>query len=264
MRQANRVANHGKNVAAEKLYREAVEEFPNLTPAWLGLARVVGSDEERQQLISHVLTLEPKNEIAQAAFEGGDLNALLNPPEPKAEVASEAATDIVQVDADNHTHSFEEEDEVVGLRCNKCGKPIDIKTAQHTAVGYRCADCLREIESTYFTATTANVAAGLGVAVPLAIIAAVLISVILGGIGFFSWMITIFISPAVGTFIGSLAFRAAGRNRSRRMPMLMSVVMWGAAILAIPLLWTLGYAPNFIVLAIFAFSASGAAYFRVK
>ena len=260
IRQANRVANQGKLMAAEQLYREAIEEFPDLPEGWLGLARVVSNKEEKTELLNHALTLDPENEIAIAALNGASLDDLLNPPEPEPEPEPEEVDpeeDIEAVISTAEGHVFEG-DEAVGLRCNRCGKPIDLHNSVRTDVGYRCKECIREIEASYYTASTANQIVALLVATPLALIAAYLMGSLIGGIGFISWMIALFVSPAIGTFIGSIALRAASNKRGRYLPVGMSVLIWVSAVVALLL------TGNIIVMAIFAFSASGAAYYRVR
>ncbi len=259
LRQANRVAGQGKRMAAEQLYRNSVVEFPELPEAWLGLASVVTNKEEKVEILNRVLTLDPDNATATAALNGESLTELLKEPEPQEEPEPEPAEPEDEV-AVIHTAEGQvfEGDDAVGLRCNRCGKPIDLTNSVRTDVGYRCKDCIREIESSYYTASTANQLAGILVAVPIALIAAFFIGTFIGSIGFFSWIIALVISPAVGTFIGRIAFRAAGNKRGRLLPTGLSVIIWLSAIAMVFL------TGSWIVLAIFAFTASSAAYYRVR
>ena len=42
------------------------------------------------------------------------------------------------------------------LRCNKCGKPICLKCAVLTEVGYRCKECIREQQNVFYNAMTGD------------------------------------------------------------------------------------------------------------
>lgn len=261
LRQAKRVADNGKMTAASQLYQEFLAEFPDSTDGLLGYARVVKDAAAQEQLLNAVFDLDPDNAIAKAALRGESLEQLLNPPVIQAESAEEpTTTDTKHVASTSQADNTDEAESepVGGLRCNRCGKPIDMKNSIHTAVGYRCKECVREIESSYFTATNTQQAIAFLVALPLATIAAFVFGRFIGGIGFFSLMITFFAAPAVGGTIGSIAYRAAGKNRGRHMPRLLSIAIWAGASIALLLTGSL------ITLAIFAFTASGAAYFRVK
>ncbi len=261
LRQAKRAADNGKLTAALELYQELLSEFPASVGGTLGYARVVRDEDERIALLNKALELDPENEIAKAGLRGESLETLLNPPAPEPEPVTFPAAK--EPEAEAHTHQVEE-DEVGGLRCNRCGKPIEATNAIHTSVGYRCKECVREIESSYFTATTLNQAIAFMVALPLATIAAYLIGRFIGNIGFFSLMITFFLSPAVGGAIGSVAFQAAGKNRGRMMPSLMSAAIWIGSLIALGILFLFFGRFAFLTLGIFAFTASGAAYFRVR
>ena len=254
LRQAKRVADDGKRTAAGQLYKEFLAEFPDSVAGLLGYARVIRDEDARDQLLNAVLELEPDNPIAKAALRGESLDQLLNPPEIISEPVKET-THLAEV-APEHTPASTEE--VGGLRCNRCGKPIDAHSSIHTAVGYRCKECVREIESSYYTATTAQQLVAFLVALPLAAVAAYVFGRFIGRIGFFSIMIAIFAGPAVGSTIASIAYRAAGKNRGRYMPRMLSIAIWIGAAIALFLTGSL------LTLAIFAFTAAGSAYFRVK
>ena len=259
LRQANRVTDQGKLAAAKTLYDELLAEFPNSVGGYLGLARLADDDAQRDEYLQHALTIDPKNSIVQAALEGESIAELLNPPEePEPEPEPDPEEDIVPVvkTADGHVFEGEEVAEV-GLRCNRCGKPIEAHNAIRTPVGYRCRECVREVEEKYFTASSLNYITAIAVALPLASIAAFLVATLLGG-GLFSFLIALFVSPTLGTFVGTMAFRAAGKNRGRYLPHAMAACIGLGAIPA--LLFTF----NLIVLAIYVVSASGAAFFRVR
>lgn len=65
LRQADKVAESGKRSAAEKLYRQIIDEAPDTAEAWLGLADVLRDESETEEALERTLTLEPENEKAQ-------------------------------------------------------------------------------------------------------------------------------------------------------------------------------------------------------
>jgi hypothetical protein len=96
-----------------------------------------------------------------------------------------------------------------GLRCNRCGDPICARCAVHTPVGYRCQNCIREQQSTFYTGLPVDYIIAAVVSFPLAVAGAFITSLI----GFF--FLAIFIGPAAGALIGDITWRAVGRRRSR-------------------------------------------------
>ena len=280
LRSAQNTADQGKYSAAEMLYRSFVAEFPDSIPGLIGLARVVRSAEERDQHLHRVLELAPENEIAQAALDGASLETLLAPkkpqpepepepiakPEPIQEKAPPAVPQAAAVPTPIAVEDMHEPelDAAGGLRCNRCGKPIDQHNSKYTAVGYRCNDCIREIEDGMYSAGISTYIIAFLIGLTLSTIVAFLIGRFLGYSGFFGYIITFFISSALGTTIGSLAFRAGGRNRGRYLSVVMSASVWLGALLALGILFIIGFPPPVLVLGIFGFGASSTAYFRVR
>ena len=143
------------------------------------------------------------------------------------------------------------------LKCNRCGKPICSSCARSTPVGYRCPECIREHEDIFFTATAADYIIVAIIAFPLSLIAGRLASLI----GFFA----IFLAAVVGSFLGRIVFRAAGRRRGRWLPHLVaSAIIIGGLI---PLLANLISRFNLIgalFMGIYIVLASGAAYYQMR
>jgi hypothetical protein len=113
------------------------------------------------------------------------------------------------------------------LRCNRCGKPICMKCAQRTPVGYRCKECIRGQQDVFYTASRTHQAVGSAVALVLGLL--------LGGLAYFvgqlSWL-ALFIAPVVGGIAGEAIFRASGRKRARRFDWIGSALVAVAALLA--------------------------------
>ncbi len=68
LRQAARNVESGKLVAAEQLYRQIIEENPDSTAAWLGLAEVIKDPAQKAAAYQRVLALDADNETAQEAL----------------------------------------------------------------------------------------------------------------------------------------------------------------------------------------------------
>lgn len=110
-------------------------------------------------------------------------------------------------------------DEEIILRCNRCNKPITPETAVATPTGYRCKECVRELQKKFDTAKSADI--------PLAVIASAILA-FLGSwltsiIGFF----TILLAPAVGMLIAEAVRRLVKKRRSKA---LSRSVLWGTII----------------------------------
>jgi hypothetical protein len=148
------------------------------------------------------------------------------------------------------------------LRCNRCGKPICSRCARRMPVGYRCPECVREQEDSFFTATPLDyLLVGL-LALPLGVIGGWL-----GGVvGFFA----IFLGPVVGGVIGKVAFQVAGRRRGRWLPHLVAgLIILGAAIPALLSLLRIASGDFFgglrlVYLGIYAVAAAGSAFYWMK
>lgn len=257
--QAHDLAEQNRFTAAEKIYREIVEESPDTVDGWLGLARMVRDDGEREQIFLRVLEVDPGNQEAKHGLHGDVMTvwdntaetidtidpAILKEAEPEPNGVADIVIDGIQVE--------EEVDSDVGLRCNKCGKAITAENSTHTPVGYRCNDCIREIEETYFSAKAWHYV----VASLVALVMAAVASFLVGLSGF--WLIAIFLGSGVGSAIGRLAFRATGRNRGRYLPLAVSMMI----VVATLAVWLL-VGGNMISLLLFAVLATSAAYYQLR
>jgi hypothetical protein len=303
LRQADKVADSGKRAAAEKLYRQIIEETPDTAAAWAGLGQVVRSPTEKETSYQHALELDPDNDKAQAGLakllgevaladqdeKVGHIEDIPNndgaPDNPNTgeltsfdpvlvsdnEVATDAPEHLRTDDGHNHPLVTEGKNEGVlhcanhpkretHLRCNRCNKPICSSCANRTPVGYRCPECIREQEDKFFEATVLDYFVTVIVALPLSLIAG-WIAVLLGSsfLGFF----LIFLGAAIGSFIGRLSFRAAGRRRGRWMPQLVgAIVVIGALIAWFIFSGRISF--RTIFLGIYIVTATGAAYYQMR
>jgi hypothetical protein len=104
------------------------------------------------------------------------------------------------------------------LRCNRCNKPICMKCAVQTDVGYRCKECIREVQDKYYTAETKDNWIALGVSFLVTVIAAPILGFFLGFFGFFfGTIIAILVGGSAGTMLSQIIRRAVGGRRGRNM-----------------------------------------------
>ena len=95
------------------------------------------------------------------------------------------------------------------LRCNRCNRLMCNECAALTPVGYRCKECVREQQNTYFNAAIFDYVISAGIAVILSAIGAFVVGIF----GFF--IIAIIASPIIGTAIASATQNAVGMRRGR-------------------------------------------------
>jgi len=142
------------------------------------------------------------------------------------------------------------------LRCNRCGRPICVRCAVQTPVGYRCRECVAGQQALFFNARPADYAIAVGVAGAIGLVAALLV----GALGFWA----IFAGPLVGSLTAEAVHRLIGRRRGRwiwlaasgglaaglaamRLPLLMALplalprLLWDGVYLALAISTVIGY-----------------------
>lgn len=193
-------ARVGDVTEARSLLRRATEQMPDNPAAWLGLAGVVESLEDKRGYFSKVLELDPGNDEAKAGL------ALV-----EQKLAQQHAAAVNAGVGLCYRHPETE----TGLRCNRCNKFICPKCAVRTPVGFRCPDCIREMEDKYYTGGNTDYVVAAVIAFPLSLIPATLSFFLLGGIGFFQLLIAFFLFPTVAGFIAEAVRWGVGKRRSR-------------------------------------------------
>ncbi|GAB4450760.1 MAG: hypothetical protein OHK0041_13040 [Anaerolineales bacterium] len=118
------------------------------------------------------------------------------------------------------------------LRCATCERPICVSCAIRTPTGYRCKECVKGQQKVFNTAEWYDYIVGFVVAAVLSGIASFLVTLI-GGIGFFGWLIIAAGAPTAGALIAE-AVRFAIRKRRARS--LFITIGAGAALGALPAL----------------------------
>jgi hypothetical protein len=102
------------------------------------------------------------------------------------------------------------------LRCNRCGKPICLKCAVLTDVGYRCKECIRGVQAGYFTAAPSDNVIGFGTAAVVTAFASPIAGFIFAFVPFFWGVILAFmIGGGAGSALAQIIRRAVGKRRGR-------------------------------------------------
>jgi len=101
------------------------------------------------------------------------------------------------------------------LRCNRCEKPICIKCAVKTPVGYRCKECVRGQQAVFETAKPLDFV----LAFVIAAIGTAMATGLLNFIGFWG----IFVAPLVGGALAEAIRFAVRRRRGLKLPLTAAV-----------------------------------------
>lgn len=114
------------------------------------------------------------------------------------------------------------------LRCNRCGKPICIKCARRTPVGFRCPECIHEQQAVYYSATSWDYI--------LAIVVGLVLSVVAGYImSYLGWFFAIFLGPIIGGIVAEAMRQTTRKRRGRWMPLAAAICIIVGALLPVSL-----------------------------
>lgn len=110
---------------------------------------------------------------------------------------------------DEKTYCTVHPDRETGLRCNKCERYMCAQCAVHTPVGYRCRECVRQVDNKFFSGTATDTLVTVGICAALGVVA--------GGIALWAnvLLLSLILGLPVGAGIAELALRATKRRRSR-------------------------------------------------
>ena len=103
------------------------------------------------------------------------------------------------------------------LRCNKCGEPICMQCAVLTDVGYRCKECIAQVQNNYFNALTQDNPVAFLVGFGVSLVATPIVGLFLGRLGFFGILIALFVGSGAGALLAEIIRRAVGRRRGRNL-----------------------------------------------
>jgi hypothetical protein len=97
------------------------------------------------------------------------------------------------------------------LRCNKCGRPMCTQCAVQTPVGYRCRECVKGIQDTYYTATQNDYIVIFAACAGLTAVGAAIIAAINLGLLF-----ALILGLPIGGAIAEAGLRITSKRRGRR------------------------------------------------
>ena len=157
------------------------------------------------------------------------------------------------------------------LRCNRCGKPICPRCARRTATGYRCPDCIKELQRVFVTAKWYDYLTGFGTAVFLSWLASLLFGLVSGFTGFFLLFFIVAIGAGAGSLIAEAVRYVVGKRRARSLFITAAagVVVGGVLanvgqLLAMFLTGDLTYLLSLLWPAAFIFLAASTTYMRLS
>jgi len=288
--EAAAAASLGDRAEAERLFRRATERSPGNSTAWLGLAAAVSSAEDKRACYEQVLAINPNNGEARIALQR--LANLATPEQASAiQTSLSNAAALVAADparyapvgspstgngaGDDQEHSPVAAQQVLfcanhpetetTLRCNRCGKPVCVKCVELTDVGYRCKDCIRQQQNTFFNAETKDYFILAVVSFVLAAIAAPIIGYVISIFGFFGWILAFLLGPTVGGTAATIIRRSIGRRRGRYMGVIAIIAILLGTLLGVLIgAAVLGFFPNLLALGIFAFLALSTIYATLR
>lgn len=130
----------------------------------------------------------------------------------------------------NQNNTNPSKEELITLRCSKCGKPITPAEAIQTPIGYRCQECVRNQQKVFDTSKPLDYIWGFLIAAVLSLIG----SLITNWIGFFTFLL----APATGVGIAEAVRVVINKRRGKR---LFRLVAAGVILGGIPLILVKGF-----------------------
>ena len=155
------------------------------------------------------------------------------------------------------------------LRCNRCGKPICMKCAVQTPVGYRCKTCVNQQQNVYFNAESSDNLVAFGVGLGVAAIAAPILGGLIGALGFWGFIVAFLMGSGAGSLLAQIIRRAVGRRRGRRLPAFaLTGIVLGVILGNMALGFVLGVSPFIFIfnlpMLLFTALALGSAYPQLR
>ncbi len=105
-------------------------------------------------------------------------------------------------------------DRETALRCNKCDRLMCTQCVVQTPVGYRCRECVRQHEDTFYRAANADYAIGFAVAAGLSMVAGFIMAAINAQVTFI--ILALIVGFPAGAAVAGAAMRAVQGRRGRR------------------------------------------------
>lgn len=226
VQQGRAAALAGDTLAARTHFRRATELDPTCADAWIGLSASVPILTEKRAHLQHVLTLDPNNTEAIASLqyvekllaEGLQIAPSRSAEAPGAPASEASSTSGIE-------YCYRHPDRETGLHCIQCSKPICGSCAYPAPVGQLCPICRRERRPINYKVSAGNIILGGVVAFVASLIAAVLVLLIAGRMGFFSLLIIFIAGPAIAEFVIRLVDRVTRLKRGRSMQITVSIAI---------------------------------------
>jgi len=99
-------------------------------------------------------------------------------------------------------------DRGTSLRCNRCGRPMCVRCAVQTPVGYRCRECVRNQQDIYYTATPLDAVIAAAASAGVSLLANYVA-------GLLPPFLMLFLAAATGGTLPQLIGALTGRRRGR-------------------------------------------------
>jgi len=274
-------------LVARGYLRRAAGLAPERKDIWEALLEVSERPADRERCLEQIVELDPDDTAARAALAalraekeeseagpeespsttGQAIAATTAPGDDGRSSASMPAPFLVDARPDVTVEMLRQWDATVAageplhcinhphretaLRCNRCGAPVCTSCVVRTPVGYRCAECVKAQQATFFNAQWYDY--------PIAGIVALLLSIPAAAIASVAgWFFAIIVSPVAGGLIGGIVHWAIGRRRGRWTWLIVTVGLVLGALAAMGVTAILR-SPSLISLGIYVFMATGAA-----
>jgi hypothetical protein len=235
----------GDTFEARQRFRRVIEIDPEHVDALKGLAGSVRPYREKRDYLQQALALDPANgevraflEYVDAKLAAGEVLAprgvsIQDVPGVDVSTSGEPTTATAE-NGSRYAPLAPEDEAETTLSCVSCGTPLtDMKGVVWTPVGQLCAECARVRRPRNYQVEPGHLAIAASVALISSILVSILVIVVLGRVGLFSFLIAFFVAPIVAEFIVRMLDRLTGAKRGRSMQIAVGV---GLAVGAAPLM----------------------------
>jgi tetratricopeptide (TPR) repeat protein len=240
-------ARVGERDEARRLLEELTQLEPDSAEAWLWLADVSTSPEEKRRHFERVLQLDPESRDAAAGLErlAQKYGAAVLAPEDELTALRCA---------------WHPQRETL-LRCHRCARPMCPSCAVQHPVGMRCRECAHELRSPLYRVSPGGYVAAAMVGLTVSSLAGTLAIMVAQMVGLMGLLLAVFAGAAVGAGVAEAMSRASGGKRGRGLQILAAASMvvgtaWAAVALSV--IWSGGLIPNPTVLLYVVFGAGAA------
>ncbi len=103
------------------------------------------------------------------------------------------------------------------LRCNRCEKPICTKCAVLTPTGYRCKECIKELQKVFDTSLWYDYPLTFIIVAVLAYLGSLIGGWVAIRFGFYIIILTLFLAPALGGLIAAAVRLVTSKRRSKNL-----------------------------------------------